>query len=274
MPIMRPLQTASGVPTRQRAFTLIEVLVVVAIIALLVAILLPSLAKARRQAKQVVCASNLHQAGVGLIAYGMQNKDRLPPTWCTQANNKEVPNLAGWYDTNGPYGGSYVPALTKYAGSQVWACPANKMSPPGLARPIEEDAWNYTKGSDQKYGGTHYYLAWGVGMVDVAWLKQGRYNERQQPWAATRTSEKGHRKWLIGDLVFTPEDPNKHASNHLGKARTPSGMISNAEGGNFFFLDGHAEWFGLHRLTTIMTTRYDAGEFVALPPFSTNNSTP
>ncbi len=51
------------------AFTLIEVLVVVAIIALLVSILLPSLAKARAQARLAVCASNLHQLGVGVAAY-------------------------------------------------------------------------------------------------------------------------------------------------------------------------------------------------------------
>ena len=52
-----------------RAFTLIELLVVVAIIALLVAILVPTLQGARRQAKLTVCSSNLHQIGVGLAIY-------------------------------------------------------------------------------------------------------------------------------------------------------------------------------------------------------------
>jgi prepilin-type processing-associated H-X9-DG protein/prepilin-type N-terminal cleavage/methylation domain-containing protein len=54
---------------RKPAFTLIEILVVVAIIALLVAILLPSLHKAREQARQAVCASNTHQMALALTMY-------------------------------------------------------------------------------------------------------------------------------------------------------------------------------------------------------------
>lgn len=56
------------------AFTLIEVLVVVAIIALLVAILMPSLAAARYEARLTVCRSNLHQLGLGIAAYASEQK--------------------------------------------------------------------------------------------------------------------------------------------------------------------------------------------------------
>jgi len=61
-----------------RAFTLIELLVVVAIIALLVSILLPSLARAREQARKGVCLSNLHQCGVGFSQYAVDYKYVLP----------------------------------------------------------------------------------------------------------------------------------------------------------------------------------------------------
>jgi prepilin-type N-terminal cleavage/methylation domain-containing protein/prepilin-type processing-associated H-X9-DG protein len=58
-------------------FTLIELLVVISIIALLLSVLLPSLQKARQQAKNMVCASNIRQAQLGLILYLHDNKDRF-----------------------------------------------------------------------------------------------------------------------------------------------------------------------------------------------------
>ncbi|GMU23458.1 MAG: hypothetical protein AMXMBFR13_35360 [Phycisphaerae bacterium] len=63
---------------RFSAFTLIEVLVVVAIIALLVAILLPSLGRARAGARSSVCGSNLHQFGIALSIYSTQYNGYIP----------------------------------------------------------------------------------------------------------------------------------------------------------------------------------------------------
>ena len=65
---------------KQRAFTLIELLVVVSIIALLVSILLPALSRAREQAKNAVCASNMHQLGILAQTY-MAEHDRWPAYW-------------------------------------------------------------------------------------------------------------------------------------------------------------------------------------------------
>src|SRR5262245_54827773 len=61
----------------RRGFTLIEILVVVGIISLLVAVLLPSLARAKEMSRRSSCLANLHQIGVASLGYQMANK--FPP---------------------------------------------------------------------------------------------------------------------------------------------------------------------------------------------------
>jgi prepilin-type N-terminal cleavage/methylation domain-containing protein len=63
---------------RRGAFTLVELLVVVGIIAILIALLMPVLARARRQANTAVCLSNLRQFGAGCQRYAAENKGWAP----------------------------------------------------------------------------------------------------------------------------------------------------------------------------------------------------
>jgi len=61
-----------------RAFTLVDVLVTMAVVALLIAMLLPGLGTVRESARRVVCSSNLRQIGLGLALYADNSRDRLP----------------------------------------------------------------------------------------------------------------------------------------------------------------------------------------------------
>lgn len=78
----RPGFLAPSAGTPRRGFTLIELLVVIAVIAVLMGILLPSLNRAREQARKVACLSNMRQMGVAVSTYLIDSDYRLPPSSC------------------------------------------------------------------------------------------------------------------------------------------------------------------------------------------------
>ena len=76
--VRRPDSPSRTTPRQPRAFTLMELLVVISVIAVLVAMLLPSLGKARQKAEQISCASVMRQAGISWNIYLYDFKDTLP----------------------------------------------------------------------------------------------------------------------------------------------------------------------------------------------------
>jgi prepilin-type N-terminal cleavage/methylation domain-containing protein/prepilin-type processing-associated H-X9-DG protein len=89
---------AAGLPKGNRAFTLIELLIVIAIIAMLMAILLPTVTAARRQARLVQCADHIRQICIGFTEYANASCGRFPEniatkSWC------DSDRIAGYLDT-------------------------------------------------------------------------------------------------------------------------------------------------------------------------------
>jgi prepilin-type N-terminal cleavage/methylation domain-containing protein/prepilin-type processing-associated H-X9-DG protein len=234
--------------TNRAAFTLVELLVVIGIIALLISILLPSLNKARRAANSAACLSNLRQVMLGTTMYVTDNGGWLPYVTYTpfveEANNRRE-----WYEALAPYLGY------KRDPTVAYDCP-----------PVARGCPDFVKRSDQEpsaYGMNYMMLmpdataATNQALTGYRWdasipepgvrplklnavrNKQGRIMYGDSSWRGLFVAN----RWFNWPTmrISSPQFPNGTEASgdperHLA-GRLSDGLDGSA---NYVFADGHA----------------------------------
>ncbi|AQQ71759.1 PilD-dependent protein PddA [Limihaloglobus sulfuriphilus] len=218
-----------------KAFTLIELLVVISIIALLMAILMPTLSRARQQAKAVVCGTNLKTLGTVWTFYAEDNNGYFPMgnSWRT---------WKAWW--KGPEDGgitNYLPSGSRWAAEadesgvfEGYYCPANAKT----AMSVEA-----TKdGSGDGFGiGTGYHYNYHLGFqryTKIAKVEQAAQVPHMfDYWYADATKPSQY----MGNYFSSAFDPAESPNDWRAWRFMQAVPTVHGSGSNFSFVDGHVE---------------------------------
>jgi len=250
----------------ERGFTLIELLVVIAIISLLISILLPSLSRARDQAKSIHCLARLKEFGNALAAYENISEGSLPPaTWRPSIETDNPQPTKGPTRERQPRGAErpIEYGWSEILFSYVYAEPVRVEESFPVQRNIDGQRWDKyficEAVGDTDINGGHYrvYLpAWSAGSYDLQ--SDGRYGDktRANPLVGGRRERIRPKLPLIGDA-------NPHSERGDGLGDDESSYIDAGEanyagsdgrsngnrfsdrhygGTNYLFQDLHGAW--------------------------------
>ena len=225
---------------RKRAFTLIELLVVIAIIAILAAMLLPALSRAKQRAWTISCVSNLRQIGVSMKIYADDNGELYPES------GRNIPwNGIDDAATGGTGKASWMQQIVSYAGTtNVFNCPGNKQLPVDMQGPF------------------NYFNACRAAYVVVGGFASVKSTQIVFPSAFVLSGDTCGIPDPAGGGSFDPLDADKddYTQNCVGGEDngTPYELWQvHSKGQNLLFTDGHVKWYNGYK-TNEMTFRYDS----------------
>ncbi len=207
-----------------RGFTLIELLVVIAIIAILAAMLLPALRRAKEAGKKANCISNLHQMGIGLLMYAEDSNGVIP------RGNEPL-----WFQVLSPNLG--VRSTNNYKKVRVYTCP----SYPDKRQLIcyVDNAWQFSSRTDQtghELNGL-YKISRIQRPTDTIYLA----DNESGPWRPVITdlntigSDELNDVWSPSHLPYASNGRVVNADRRVALARHGAGVA-------LLFFDGHAAW--------------------------------
>ncbi len=205
------LAIASARPGAGRAFTLIELLVVIAIIAILAAMLLPALSRAKECGKSVHCLNQLRQISLGTRLYAEENDDQFPRSQHSAFANKQLP----WERAVAPFLGltGGTTAWTNLLQS-IYHCPNDK----------QPDHLSY---------GLNYYLE--VGDEDD-------YPGKPQTWRKLSQIVKPSSTVLYAEVDVAADHVMPALSwQTVADAENEVASKRHRQKSNYAFVDGHAE---------------------------------